>query len=276
MPSFCLECRNLLAEEALCDLCHGEVVRLHDEPGRAALEAEAWIQRSEKRLRGWLVNLCIAVFGVGGLVALCAVTILSVKRDWGIFPFEIILGTVVWMLGWILIALIPNRFPEIVVERRGRGVAPRALPSGEERLEGTVRCEGDEAAWALELRASGETTFHHARSEGFAIETSGGRVVDVPAGRLRVFLPEAMPSEASEPLAETVAEARVTKATGLSASEVARLFPHDAAWAWRLRDGERVRARATLVDELAVDASYRNQAVARRHATGIVWLEPAS
>jgi hypothetical protein len=289
VPSFCLDCRTLLDDDPECDFCSGRVVRLDRDIGRAALEDDAWRGSEEHQPRGWLTLLCAAIFGVGGLVALIAVTVVSVKRDWGIFPLEIILGTVLWMVAWVPIVVIPARFPKKVMRRVGRGVAVpslvgEALPTDPEplaersiiegtTLHGTVRCDALEAATGLEVRVRNLVTFRHAETRGFAIYTNDGQAVHVPPGRLRIFLPQELRQTATARLDEGDLRAQVAEATGLRERDVDRLVPNDAHWRWRLHDGDEVFAGATLLDVPATDASYRDHAVTERRATGVVWLQ---
>lgn len=269
---FCLKCRSLLAPDERCDSCDGQVVDLGSERGLAAAEAAAWSERPEQQVRGWLSSLLVLVFGVGGLVALCAVTIASVQGDWGIFPAEIIGGTVLWVASWILIAWIPYRFKKTVVTRQGRGVDVGEMPR-RGTIVGTVRSSAPAIAHAFELRFEGKVTLRFGHGHGFEVVTDGPTVV-VPPGRIRASLPPA-PRRGIDALPVDDAAGHLAAKCGLGPQETARIAPHDEAWRWSLADGDTVRLHATTEDVLEDHPTYRQHAGPTRRVVDTPWLTRA-
>ncbi|MBW2527484.1 MAG: hypothetical protein JRI23_25100 [Deltaproteobacteria bacterium] len=267
--SFCLQCRSLLGSDDSCDLCDGEVVDLETERGLSDAERAAWLVTEEQQVRGWLSSLTVIVFGVGGLVAICVVTIASVQGDWGIFPAEIIVGTVLWLASWILIVWIPERFKKTVVTRKARGAEVAAMPRKGSSV-GTVRSATPLAAHALELRSGGKVTLRHGQSEGFEIVTDGPIVV-VPEGRVRAFLPPKPKAGSDADRLDGTAEVLAADC-GLAPRAMARIAARDEAWRWALRDGDAVRLHATTEDVLEDQPSYRQHAGPMRRVVGTAWL----
>ena len=262
----------MIVPEVSCDFCDGEVVDLGSESGLAAVEKAAWTERSEQQVREWLSSLTMIVFGVGGLVGICAVTITSVKSDWGIFPADIIGGTVLWLASWILIAWIPHRFQKTVITRKARGVDVCEIPS-KGTIVGTVKSSAPSIGHALELRSGRTVTFRCGHSDGFEVVTDGPTVL-VPEGRIRGFMPP-VPRRGVD--AQLFDDAPTILATnhGLRPEDIARIAPHEAAWMWNLKDGDTVRLHAITEDVLEDLPSYRQHAGPTRRVVGVPWLSRA-
>jgi hypothetical protein len=192
-----------------------------------------------------------------------AITIISVKVGWGVFPAEVIGGTVLWVASWILIYWLPQRFKVLVTERVPLGAIANLEPPALEGHSGTVRGDHEVVAEVFEARQGAAVVFRDGFSRGFEVETDGTPIV-VPEGRLRATFGAARSEAAAYEWARH----------GMSRGVAHDLVPHDGARRWILRPGDRVRLLAALEDVLDEDVTYRKHMPPRRRAVGVVWLEP--
>ena len=262
--TLCLGCRTVLAAGEGCDHCDdAEVVDLTSRRGRASARAAAWHTETRQEVRPWLPPLLGAVIGVGGLVGIIVITVLSVKKHWGLFPAEIIVGTVLWVASWALIAWLPERFKRTMSTRTARGPAKDVKPPPITSYSGTVGGDQEVAAEAFEARHGDVVSFRDAHSHGFELLTESTPIA-IPEGRVRALLGAAACEDITPDWPEY----------GMSRNVAEDIAPHDGARRWLLRAGDEVRIFATLEDVLDGDATYRQNAPPTRRAVGVVWIEP--
>ena len=282
----CLACRTLLGERESCGARGHQAVSLRDAAGRKRLWDEVWGPDSRARqlrqaakagagggLAGSLGNACtgcelsglaldacsLAELGEGLVAVLVGLVVAAVVAVLAITVFWLIKAIVNAIRAWLDKpkphgALLAQ--PKVPRVRSGRGRV---------KARGTVDLpwkSGSAVAYAFELHRKnvfgGGAMLRDAATGGFDVETADGRVVRIPAGRLRVV---------GKLARDQVDEARVGAFLGgvdpaAASGEDEPVFPYDEARAVVVAPGDEVEILGELGTSVDTTASHAYRASA--------------
>lgn len=257
--SLCLDCRVLLPVGERCELnARHEVVDLQRADGRAALRSAIW---DAPRIRRFVTpETRVLIFaGLGAALVLTALTFGAIGALIAFIAIIVMPGVVLGVL-----ALIHHSYRPALP----RGTSPHMLLPWRRSKRGVVH--GDSTirapltgrpciAYIVCYTASnyygGDVMLVDCATGGFSVQLDDGRDVEIPAGRIRLEVPQSQAVADLALIHEHVE--RISQELRNDGTEARPHLPYDSATEGLLGDGDRVELFCQLNE---VTMSYRETA----------------
>lgn len=263
--ALCLVCRTALAPGETCDGGpHHKAVRLAEPAERAKALDRVW---GPPHLRAKGVASATATGGgVGGLFEGCGgCGDLAGGGELGAVILVIVIAAIAFIAIWWISTRIAHAIRNHRARLRPQGAVALSTPRGS--IAGTVT-RGE--AWGVELRhddaLGSKVMLRDGATSGLQITVDDGRVLEVPAGRARVF-------GDGEKIDGAAAARRVDPAYRDQDNHA--VIPWDRAEEVKLAVGDRVELYGALdqrPDPNAREVGYRDAAASILMPAGVPWL----